>query len=348
MNSKGNSAKTNSEESMTTTNKAIEIKGLDLNVDDSIHKLCVTSNATSSNTRGILYFIVLVCLLSLISVLNTVNKHNWIGGRIDTQKVRLDSIMRGDSLREYQYGSYYYDRIKLEALNYSMANNYMVVKLPILGTTFDINDLAIVSGVTFIFLLLVLRFTIIREASNLNIALNAISARYPNEANERDFRDDLPGIATKFTVQPVNVLAEINRTRREHHYNFLCMNEVFNFPPLKADNNIKESKMFKSLKSTIVQTVFYLPAFSYLLIVINDHLSLDKGIATSPPHTQINYVLMFVMLAIIVSLCWRCIRQENLISKSYTQFFKNDFQFLWQQTGSAKIELSEKAENSNQ
>jgi hypothetical protein len=74
---------------------SLNVKGIDLRIDNSVHELCKVSNETSSHTRGILYFVMLITLLSFIAVVNT-HKWNWIKSRIDLSKSELKPSVRTD------------------------------------------------------------------------------------------------------------------------------------------------------------------------------------------------------------------------------------------------------------
>ncbi|MEJ7677376.1 MAG: hypothetical protein WKG06_05780 [Segetibacter sp.] len=94
-----------------------------------------------------------------------------------------------------------------------------------MSNSFDINDLGIFAGFSFIVLLLILNFILNRKVSNLKIALNSITKRYSDDADEKCFEDFL-----NLQTDKIKALHAINLTRRKYHYNFLSMNEIFNVP----------------------------------------------------------------------------------------------------------------------
>jgi len=304
------------------------IKGLNLYIDEAIHELCKVSNNASSNTRSVLYFIIVINILSLIAVLNT-NRGNWINDRIDKSKKEIAKYR--NKFKETSDSSYldsvYYNRLYLEYHTKSKVENYHVVKLPIFGYLFDINDLGIVAGVTLVLLLIVLRFTIIREGSNLHIALHSITERYPPTANLKRFEKF---IAEKSNDEQAgtNLLSEINLTRRAHHYNFLSMNEIFNFPPVKSKTT--PNSKTASRKSKIAASIFWFPAVSYTVIFLNDLLTMDIGTHIQELHTLLNFSITVIFFFIIWWLCWRCVYQEGVISKLYIDFYNNGYSYLVQ------------------
>lgn len=306
----------------------VEIKGIDLKIDNSITELCKVSNVASSNTRSVLYFIILLNMLSLITVLNT-HSYNWIDSRIEKAEEELKKYRSNlEKSQNIESLDAYRSRINYEARARSNVENYLIVRLPLVGYSFDINDLAIVSGFTLSFLLLLLRFTIIREGSNLNIALNAISSRYPNNSNHSEFQTFIEAESKLQSSTEEEVLSKINQTRREHHYNHLSMNEIFSFPPVKSDIKIGGSRLFLALRSKISQLIFFLPSVAYLVITINDYSTLATGSQVNSGHTTINFSLTLLFLFVITLLCYRCNKQENQIAKAYKDFFNNDFELI--------------------
>lgn len=303
------------------------IQGLDLKIDNSVHELCKVSNETSSHTRGILYFIMLITLLSFIAVLNT-HKINWIGSRIELAKKDVKTKIRNGE--EYDTA-----RVKYESLVRSKVENYSVVRLPVLGIAFDINNLSLVSGFALTFLLIVLRFTINREYINLKIAFNSIIGRYPDNANWSDFEksfplgQDTPGEGAKNGNQPTATttekdewLKQINRKRREHHYNYLSMNEVFNMPPSKS--KLYDSGFLKWFRNFVSKSLFALPLLSYVIIAINDYFTFEKGWMVNPIHTGFNWVLTSLFLLAILYLTFKNIVNEQRITVEYEKFYKEN------------------------
>jgi len=301
--------------------KRIEIKGLDLKVDPSIQQICEASNATSGSTRSVLYVLVLVNILALITVINT-HKYNWTQARIAywhnniTQNRRdlkacKDSIAMQDTLMLNQK--------RLDNLLRNQVESYQTVRIPVLGNAFDVNNLGIVSGITFLVLLIILQFTLAREINNLKIALNAISERYTDFANEKEFGSVL---VLKPEEDRDSFLVSINYTRRQHHYDFLSMNEVFNLPPLKnSDYN------YSSITHKIVMHMFWFPFFVYALILINDLTTIRNGLEITPGYTIITFLLSVLFGIWIAWLSYICTVQKKDILELYSRFRVNDFTF---------------------
>src|SRR5262249_6397538 len=152
-------------------------------LDSSIEKVCETSNATSSSTRSILYVLMLVSVLAIIASINSYEWgyiNNWTTSRMERNENAIEAIL--DTLilthgTPLSYQDSVYNAYRLEQRKKRLENNIRnemdnvhMVKIPILGNSFDINDLGLIGGIAIFVLMFILRFTLTREASNLKIA----------------------------------------------------------------------------------------------------------------------------------------------------------------------------------
>jgi hypothetical protein len=316
---------------MSTTPK---IRGVDLEIDDSIQKICEASNATSSSTRSVLYILLIINILSIIIILNT-RENNWSYSRL--KNIHKSIIANhGDPTR--------LDSLKAveAALIRNRVDNVQTVKLPILGNAFDVNDLIIIVGFSFVILLVILRFTMMREVNNLKIALHGISERYPGDANKETFQPYLDAQARiNTTLKEEDLLEAINFTRRKYHYNFLSMNEIFTLPPLEVeeediherkgpmekreDESTVEKKSKKGrrgwLSSFLLAYMYWIPAIIYFFILRNDIRSMEFGWGSSEDNTRLGFAIGTVCLVCIAVLCHRAVTQKKTID-----FLNSDFE----------------------
>lgn len=300
-----------------------EIEGLDLRTDQAVHEICMASNATSSSTRSVLYVLVVVNILAFITVINTWSK-NWTDGRISRWEADFRTLpniinsttdtIRANNLR---------DSLRLDSLQWSQykkfdIENYQNIRIPVVGNTFDVNSLGFVSGLTFLILLIIARFTLGRELVNLKLALNAITKRYPDFANQQDFEGKSAGYAWP------DIMPSINRVRRLHHYNSLSMNEIFTFPPLEISKN----KIQKGFAGKLVMYIFCFPLVVYASIVINDFETIGKAKAISGDWVYMFLGLNIFYWVLITLLCLTCTRLKFKIAKQYKRFIKNDYKYI--------------------
>lgn len=330
-----------------------KIKGLDLLIDSSIQDICNTSNATSSNTRSVMYTIMIVIILGWVGFFNT-HKFNWTKQRIESSEKEIielekiknaykkhlvgkndsrhvffannDSIIYSkDSIQQF-YEDSISNAIKLEfekkkhdKLVENKIFNIQTMNIPLFGYSFDVNNLGTIIGIAFIFLLGILRFSIKREISNLIIAMNAITDRYSYYSNATDFSHFLNSLDKE---EEKGALTSINYIRRKYHYNHLSMNEIFNLPPLKiAGVELENSKN----EERLAQWIFWFPALSYFLVLLNDATTIVEGIKVNPVHTIVTFTVTLICFILIYALCKICYLQKKRLMSIFTEFKENNY-----------------------
>jgi hypothetical protein len=315
------------------------IRGLDLKLDDSVQKTCETSNATSSSTRSVLYVLVLVCILAIVSVVNSYEWggfSNWTSLRTQKNVGDIRAIFQ-DMTDKHGMRQEYLDSLinvfNLEQIKKRLDNNIHnemenmhLVKVPVLGNAFDLNDLGFIGGITIYILMMIARFTLRREASNLEIALRSITERYPDEANVGDFTaylDENEAPALKQGYNRPKLLTAVNFIRRQHHYNFLSMNEIFTLPPLE----VTEGKPELTKGEKLVMSLFWFPSIVYFVVVCNDTLSISEGWGISKANTLLLCVTEAFFLIYIVRASIRCTRLKNIIHSLYADFKDNGYRY---------------------
>ncbi|HEY4063733.1 MAG TPA: hypothetical protein VGM30_17615 [Puia sp.] len=315
------------------------IRGLDLHIDDAIQEICKTSNATAGNTRSVLYVLMLVCILAIISVINSYDSYglsNWTTSRIDRNSKNANNIFKelADTTTEKLS---YHDSLAIwfnldvtkKRLENNLRNemeNVHLVRIPVLGNSFDINDLGLVGGIAITILLVIAQFTLTREANNLKIALRAVTERYIDSANEEDFRTFLEKeeIRHDKNFDKTHTLASVNYTRRQHHYNFLSMNEIFNLPPLE----VSEKKKQHTIAERLVGKIFGFPFVVYCLVVFNDAFSIADGWDMNKINTVFLLVAEIFFLIVIYSASAKCTRLKESINELYDGFKKNEYRYI--------------------
>jgi hypothetical protein len=310
-----------------------DITGLDLHIDNSIQKICEVANSTSGNIRSVWYIIVIVATLSFAEFWNTQPK-NWSTGRI---KDLEDSIYQlknklltenhtnslasiSDTSRIKHQIELYEDYLSL--FRGSAIQNIQTVRIPILSNAFDVNDLGIFAGFSFIVLLLILDFTLMRKVSNLKIALKSISKRYPENSDEKFFEDFLLKQKDK-----TKALDAINFIRRKYHFDFLSMNENFIVP-----SGLKRNSAWMEF---LRKQVFLIPFFMSLILLINDLILVASKSSTSGLegwHSfKMNYIFLVCICVVYIFFIFRlgkkCKKESELIETLYINFQKDNYKY---------------------
>lgn len=321
-----------------------EIKGLKLNIDPQIQQLCEVSNNSSSNTRGIIYVLVVMSVVSLIGILNTSRPTNWTNDRIEDAKKDYIETIEKKQITASDSIECLIKKINLQKEVENKSDKIEFVQLPIFGNIFDVNNLSLISGISFIIILYITRYTSRREKKNLRIALHAISQRYPDPEeylnNVAKFIDITPqailsnaDFKDKETIND-NQVRIYNYIRRKYHYNFLSMNEVFTIPEdiLSEKEHGEEKKESLSIEkskdeSILLSYFLYIPFLIYLLIFFNDLSTIDKAWGINPFHTIVQTTISYYLLIKISNLSRRC-NNEKLITQSYFDHaYANRFKF---------------------
>lgn len=316
-------------------NEKIDIKGIDLKIDIAIQKTCEVSNATSGSTRSVLYILLITNILSLIAVVNT-RPGNWLEHRIGFVQAKMHELQNTACSHQTTAAAhtgpcpYCLDSIRavMNALQRNKVENIQTVRIPVLGNTFDVNDLGIISGFTFLVLMIILRLTIAREINNLKLALLAITERYPASANPEDFEAYIKKQKQKSgneSVKEEAILRSINYTRRKHHYNYLSMNEIYTMPPLDVEKKSVSGK----ISGWVVVNMYWLPFIVMAVITYNDIITFTRGSQLDQDNAWFG-VCSEVILAILIALfSYLCTRQKITISRLYRNFKTSNYHYTY-------------------
>ncbi|MDQ3022236.1 MAG: hypothetical protein M3R36_16935 [Bacteroidota bacterium] len=313
--------KTNSEKELSNENP--DITGIDLQIDKSIDKLCEVSNSTSGNIRSVWSIIVIVSTLSFAEFWNTqpfnypAERLQYIRETIKDLEISLDKKDTTDKSELTR--SLEYNKDLLELLHSNYISNFQIVKIPILGNTFDIIDLGIFAGFSFIVLLLILKYMLMRKVRNLKIAFIAVTKRYTDNADENFFKDYLDK-----NNHRTKILKAINYTRRKYHYNVLYMNEIYNNPGEVTDVKSTVEKIIVFLSNHIV----YIPFVMSILLFLNHIANLFINRWSFYKENDIFLIIInIVYLILIYMLSKKCADQSNKLEELYDIFQKKNYRF---------------------
>jgi hypothetical protein len=128
--------------------------------------LDATSDA-SKRTRIIMVSIVVASVLTFAGFLNSL-EHNWMLQRIQAAAVTDSPYVRKKFPNVSDPKVFEKDQeVFFKSLMDSYVINTYTIRVPFFGVTFDVNDLGLIGGVSFIVLLLLFRFSLGRELDNL-------------------------------------------------------------------------------------------------------------------------------------------------------------------------------------
>src|SRR6185369_14930557 len=173
----------------------------------------------------------------------------------------------------------------------SFVENVLYVKMPVLGLTFDINDLGLITGVAFLVLMLAMFYCTHRAHENLYLAMWKVR----NVSREGPFND---------RGSPANLL-----------YHGLAMEQVFTVPPTLARWN--DSKLFRKASYTL----FILPAVVQFLVLRGDWSSADLASLFSEGQTTKSLVGQIILLVSVATLGLLCCAHVSADDKEWSATF---------------------------
>jgi hypothetical protein len=340
----------------------IDIKGFDLKTDGAIQETCRVANESTGLTRSVLYAIVFTSVLSVIALWNS-RENSWLSLRInliaEQKNALIDSLLdstRIMALTECQFASdtccqkaatiarlertfkKMHSRIddkkvQLDKLLKVEAESSTRFHIPVFGTSTDVNDLGITSGLALSILMFILLFTLGREYNNLKIAFLSITERYTDHCDKRLFREEYAEAAGKISNNEtidgaensdyedryMNFLKDLNFTRRKHHYNYLSMNEIFTLPTLS--NNFKPS----GIKKLSTYVIWLSPIVAQSAIFCYDLSTRKNGMTLDGDATLAALIYDAVFLVFIAVTCYACIRRKFEFSLLWDDFYSHHY-----------------------
>lgn len=325
-------------------------RGINLKIDSAVQDLCETSNKSSSSTRSVLYLLVVISIIQLIVVFNTF-PFSWHNLFMERQKHSLDSTItvlkfqletkntsNSDEIKELRNEKQILERYTLE--------NYEILRLPLINVPIHVNDTGLVSGILLCILFLILVFTLEREEINLCIALRAITYRYTDDSDGDEFKGEIKTLLESRNQdeelseeekkenekQNKELLGEINKTRRNYHYNFLTMNEIFTQPNTNIDGVFnEEGNTTGQWKVNILKYKYWLATIIFFLTLANDGWTYEKGFEKYGEGRTIgHYIAMVITLFVMIILTIKCQKTTERILYRYNNFKKKGYEFILQ------------------
>ncbi len=178
---------------------------------------------------------------------------------------------------------------RLGKLEEQKLENIVFVKLPFFGISFDVNDLAILSGLSFTIILLLLRFSLNRELTNIKNITGYI------QDYEKKYKRDI-----------------------WRYYHSLMGNElVFMLPKTRGFSDSYEVVSNREIWNFIPKTLLLLPIISYGLVIKNDLSSLEIGMAIDAYNTIQSLTFSGIFLLLMLLLANNCRLIWNQIEKAW-------------------------------
>ena len=201
-----------------------------------------------------------ICYERYCSMKSAADKDKYVNG--EGSRFRYALIRHVGSYKELEYYTNELMRLRME--------NVYWLRIPAFGSTFDMNDLGLVAGITFVVLLMWFRYALRSERNALRVVL--------------------------LRAQSPDVL--------EQKYELLSMQQVMTVPPTRDELDSRESKVWAWMPLVL----YFLPLSIQLAISYNDYKSKLYGDTLDPVATTKLYILSGALIVISAFLTMSCAR----------------------------------------
>jgi hypothetical protein len=255
-----------------------------------IRDYLAASADASKRTRTITIILVIASVLVLAGLLNSLQSH-WMLRRI----VKLGEDIRGPYTesklgpypdeKKFPSGDNYRKAVELYEQRYkdlcsavarAYVDNSMVVRVPFLGFTFDVNDLGLLGGFGFLIMLVCYRFFLTREVDNLRLSFD--------EARR------------------------LGKGELEEFYKLLAMRQVFTVPLTRYVNRTRFLQDMPKL-------ICWFPLLAYILVTANDISTAWIGHELQYSRYQVligfEIVVALLLLVLSIGITRRLVRMDT-------------------------------------
>jgi len=244
---------------------------------------------SARRTRTLMTVLVVACVLAFGGFLNSLPS-SWMLQRIKAAGDPAGAYVVGKlgvatTLDDPRYGAFY------NALVKSYIENAMSIDVPFFGVAFDINDLGLLGGISFVTILVLMRFSLRTEIVSLRLAFKAAA---------RDARGD--------------------REQLERFYDLLASQQVFTLPHMH-DTSPGWMGRRPWLLRVGPKLTCLLPLAVYTLVAVNDFLSQGVANSISPIHTRLLLAYTAVIWVVIGALSAWCFRRLVEIDRLWDEYW---------------------------
>ncbi|MGB7921605.1 MAG: hypothetical protein WCF57_00035 [Pyrinomonadaceae bacterium] len=199
-----------------------------------------------------------------------------------------DEIAERDELEnvtQWLVSSRIYTKEQLETISRTLEmtrmQSVLLVDVPFFGVTFDVNDLGMLGGFTFVVILMWFRFTLWREYYNLSLT----------------FKE-----------------AAKNKEHLKFCYKALAMGQVLTVPP-----DLFEPQPSRQPGGKVVRFLYALPVTVQLIILYNDLCSFNVGWIVSKGNTMLSISMSLVFIVLSALLTYWCVKLSIDIDKTWEE-----------------------------
>ncbi len=176
-----------------------------------------------------------------------------------------------------------YDRARIE--------NAILIRMPFLGISFDVNWLSLISSVAFTLILFLLLYSLSRERKNLFLVFRMAEKK---KIDKLDF------------YQMLSMRQVLNVPQSVDEYILSDAGQKHKRPPKKGFPKLEKST--RNLTNRMARYPLYMPALVWLGIIIHDTTTLWIGLSINPKLTLASFgtsILFGMIMLGFIYLCWK-------------------------------------------
>lgn len=249
-----------------------------------------TTGNASKRTRLATIVLVVACVLSFVGFLNSL-RAGWMLGRLHAAKDPHHDYVKqklgfDPEVTDQRYIDFY------NSLSRAYIENAMIVRIPFFGASFDINDLGLLSGIGFVTILLMLRFSLRNEMVSLNLAFKAAMEVGKNDPKQL-----------------------------EAFYDLLAMRMVLTLPNMEHASVSWDMPRAEVLP-TISKLIYFSPFIVYSFLGCQDYITQDIGNSLNPFRTTFLLIYTFLFWISILALSVWCYQTLGKIDGNWRTFWE--------------------------
>ncbi|HEV7746299.1 MAG TPA: hypothetical protein VGO56_14970 [Pyrinomonadaceae bacterium] len=252
---------------------------------------------STDRTRKILLIMIIASILIFTAFWNTRNE-GWVNSRLALAKANLDLWSNKDATPPtgqedvYRQAKQMEVRTKYQAeetffwIQKIRAEQVSQIQVPVLGISFDVNDLGLIGGVTFAVLLMWVNYSLWHHSNNLKLAFDFARGLDSQGAN-----------------------GEGDQRLLYHTYQNLAMRQVLTIPPRPTSTKPADTQpdKFKHGIRQVSKLLYALPLLVQARIVFNDWQTIAVGEMTNPKATKFVLAMgtfFFILIAALTVTCY--------------------------------------------
>jgi len=197
-------------------------------------------------------------------------------------------LMSAQYVSERDFNSSVLLKEDYEFLKKTKHENVVFVKLPFFGLSFDINDLGMFTGISFVIILLLLRFSLDRELTNIKNVIGLV-----NEYEEK----------TKKNIW-------------KYYNSLMAAQLVYSIPKTRGIGTNFEVMNNRRLWNFLPKLLLLIPWSTYSFVIYHDVITINRGVSINGSTTKLVFTVSLILYLFMMILIYSCYKIWIKIDKA--------------------------------